>query len=132
MSSSTSLPTVTLLLLTRDPSSDAHLSPGLLSPILDPLGRGLGTVLRPVGAVVEVVTKPVANSVGSIIRPVAGPLVGEHEEKMEILGGGNKDSYVHKKESIGGKVQDAENPLGLDQTGRWGFREEEAEEEEQQ
>lgn len=48
-----------------------------------------------------------------------------------MLGGGNKDSYVHKKESIGGKVQTGENPLGLDQTGRWGFREEPDEEEEE-
>jgi len=46
--------------------------------------------------------------------------MGKEEEKAEVLGGKNKDSY-EKKESIGGKEQTGDNPLGLDQTGRWGF-----------
>ena len=42
---------------------------------------------------------------------------------MEIVGGRNKDSYAGE-EKIGGKEQTGENPLGLDQSGRWGFEEE--------
>jgi hypothetical protein len=36
----------------------------------------------------------------------------------------NKDSYESKPESIAGKEQTGDNPLGLDQTGRWGFSDE--------
>jgi len=98
---------------------------GLLSGLLDPVGSVLQTGLRPVGVPLEhAVTKPLGNAVGGITKPALGPLAGTHEEKSEVIGGGNKDSYEHKKESIGGKVQDGENPLGLDQTGRWGFRDE--------
>ncbi len=47
--------------------------------------------------------------------------MGEDHEKSEVLGGKNKDSYAQNNESIAGKEQTGENPLGLDQTGRWGF-----------
>jgi hypothetical protein len=97
---------------------------GYLAPAADPVGKGLGTVLSPVGAVVGTATKPITNTVGSITRPALGPVLGEKSEKMEVLGGDNKDSYRHGKDSLGGRVQDAENPLGLDQTGKFGFREE--------
>jgi hypothetical protein len=50
-------------------------------------------------------------------------LLGNEEERMEIVGGKNKDSYGGP-EKIGGKEQTGENPLGLDQSGRWGFEEE--------
>lgn len=49
--------------------------------------------------------------------------MGSEEEKSEVLGGKNVDSY-DKPEKIGGKEQTGENPLGLDQTGRWGFEDE--------
>ena len=81
-------------------------------------------MLSPVGAVVGTVTKPVTSTVGSITRPALGPVAGEKSEKMEVLGGDNKDSYEHGKDSLGGRVQEADNPLGLDQTGKFGFREE--------
>jgi hypothetical protein len=42
---------------------------------------------------------------------------------MEVVGGKNKDSYGGP-EKIGGKEQTGSNPLGLDQSGRWGFEEE--------
>jgi hypothetical protein len=41
---------------------------------------------------------------------------------MEVVGGKNKDSYGGP-EKIGGKEQTGDNPLGLDQSGRWGFEE---------
>lgn len=88
------------------------------------MGKGLGTVLRPVGVGVETVTKPLANTVGGITRPALGPVTGEKEEKAEVLGGNNKDSFEHGKDSLGGRLQTGDNPLGLDQTGKWGFREE--------
>lgn len=89
------------------------------------VGSVLGTALRPIGAPLEKgVTGPLGNALGGATRPALGPLLGTDEEKMEILGGKNKDSYESKPESIGGKEQTGENPLGLDQTGRWGFREE--------
>ncbi|ORY16484.1 hypothetical protein BCR34DRAFT_531734 [Clohesyomyces aquaticus] len=98
---------------------------GLLSPIGDPLGKGLGTVLRPIGAPLEKVTGPLGNALGGTTRGALGPLMGEENEKSELLGGNNKDSYESKPEKIAGKEQTGQNPLGLDQTGRWGFRDDE-------
>lgn len=63
------------------------------------------------------------NALGGATRPALGPLLGEKEERSEFLGGDNVDSYS-KKESLGGKEQTGQNPLGLDQTGRWGFQDE--------
>jgi hypothetical protein len=51
--------------------------------------------------------------------------MGEKEERSELLGGDNKDSYESRPEKIAGKEQTGDNPLGLDQTGRWGFQEDE-------
>lgn len=50
--------------------------------------------------------------------------MGKKDERAEVIGGNNKDRYEHTKESIAGKEQTGENPLGLDNTGRFGFREE--------
>lgn len=61
--------------------------------------------------------------VGGITKPVLGPLAGKQEEKMEVIGGENKDSYAHGKDKLGGRLQTGENPLGLDDTGKWGFEE---------
>ena len=96
---------------------------GPLAPVLDPVGKGLGTVLSPVGAVLGTVTKPLGNAVGGITKPALGPVTGTHEEKAEVIGGNNKDSYEHGKQSLGGRLQTGDNPLGLDQTGKWGFQE---------
>jgi len=104
--------------------ADAKANRGYLAPAADPVGKGLGTVLSPVGAVVGTATKPITSTVGGITKPALGPVTGDKSEKMEVLGGDNKDSYKHGKDSLGGRVQDAENPLGLDQTGKSGFREE--------
>jgi hypothetical protein len=97
---------------------------GPLAPVLDPVGKGVETVLSPVGIVVSTITKPVTNAVGGITRPVVGPFTGNKEEKMEVLGGKNLDSYEHGKDSMGGREQTGDNPLGMDQSGKWGFREE--------
>jgi hypothetical protein len=118
---------------------------GLLSPIGDPLGtfsipldflslcltysltnnpgKGLETGLKPVGAGLGKITEPLGNALGGATRGALGPLLGNDDERMEIVGGNNKDSY-NKPEKIAGKEQTGENPLGLDQTGRWGFRDE--------
>jgi hypothetical protein len=89
-------------------------------------GNVLGTVLRPVGAPLEKgVTGPLGNTLGGATRPALGPLMGEKQERSELLGGDNKDSYESKPESIAGKEQTGDNPLGLDQTGRWGFADDE-------
>jgi len=97
---------------------------GYLAPALDPVGNVAQKGLSPVGAVVGTIAKPVTDTVGSITKPVLGPVLGRKEDKMEVLGGDNKDSWEHGKDSLGGREQDAENPLGLDQTGKFGFREE--------
>lgn len=97
---------------------------GLLSGIGDPIGKGLETGLKPVGVALSPVTNTLGSSVGGITKPALGPLVGEKKERAEVLGGDNKDSYVHGKDSLGGRLQTGDNPLGLDQTGKWGFREE--------
>jgi len=110
--------------LHHDEAPFAHELSGFLAPVLDPVGKGLGTVLRPVGIGVETITKPIVSGVGGITRPALGPVTGEKHEKAEVLGGDNKDSYEHGKDSLGGRLQTADNPLGLDQTGKFGFREE--------
>jgi hypothetical protein len=90
------------------------------------IGSVLNTTLRPVGALLEKgVTGPLGNAIGGTTRSALGPLMGEDHEKSELLGGKNKDSYESKPESIAGKEQTGDNPLGLDQTGRWGFADDE-------
>jgi hypothetical protein len=74
--------------------------------------------------VIETVTKPVTKGVGSLTHPVLSPVTGNKEEKAEVIGGNNKDSYAHGKDSVGGRLQTGDNPLGLESTERWGFREE--------
>ena len=107
---------------TKDDDSDQKGTGGLLSSIGDPIGSTLNTALRPVGAPLEKVTGPLGNAVGGITKPALGPLMGNKDERAEVVGGNNKDSYRHKEEKIAGKEQTGQNPLGLDQTGRWGFR----------
>merc|ERR1711981_584299 len=74
------------------------------------------------GALHHAVTGTVGNVVGGVTKPVLGPIVGGKDEKMEALGGENKDSYVHGKDTVGGHMQTADNPLGLNQTGSDKFR----------
>lgn len=120
------LPKVNALLRNK-PVSITNSHPGLakgLSAVLDPVGDALGKGLRPIGAGVETLTKPVTGAVGGATRPVLGKVAGERDEKMEVLGGDNKDSYEHGKSTLGGHLQTGDNPLGLDQTGKFGFRDE--------
>lgn len=109
-----------LLIHSFHPPHDNALS----TPLTPFTGKGLESGLRPVGAGLEKITGPLGNAVGGITRPALGPLMGNKDEKMEIVGGENKDSYRTKDEKIAGKEQTGENPLGLDQTGRWGFQDE--------
>ncbi len=95
-----------------------------MAPVLDQAGKGLGTVLSPVGTVLGGITRPLGGALGSITHPALAPVAGTNEEKAEVLGGKNLDSYEHGKDGLGGRVQDASNPLGLDQTDKWGFRDE--------
>ncbi|KAH7406780.1 hypothetical protein DE146DRAFT_630069 [Phaeosphaeria sp. MPI-PUGE-AT-0046c] len=99
-------------------------SGGLLSAVGDPAGRVLNTALRPIGYPLEKgVTGPLGNAVGGGTRGVLGPLLGNEDERMEIVGGKNKDSYDSGPDKIAGKEQTGQNPLGLDQSGKWGFEE---------
>jgi hypothetical protein len=95
---------------------------GVLHNIGDPLGKVLETGLKPVGAPLGYVTKPLGDVLGSVTKPALSPVLGSKEEKMEALGGDNKDSYVHGKDTIGGHLQTGDNPLGLNQTGSDKFR----------
>jgi hypothetical protein len=88
-------------------------------------GKALNKGLRPIGAPLEKgVTGPLGSALGGTTRGALGPLMGEKDERMEVIGGNNRDSYESKPEKIAGKEQTGDNPLGLDQTGRWGFRDE--------
>lgn len=87
-------------------------------------GKALNTGLRPIGAPLEKITAPLGDALGGTTRGALGPLLGEKDERSELLGGNNKDSYESRPEKIAGKEQTGQNPLGLDQTGRWGFRDE--------
>ncbi|KAJ4376761.1 hypothetical protein N0V86_006878 [Didymella sp. IMI 355093] len=111
---------------TNEEEEESKPPQGLLSKIGDPVGNVLGTALRPVGAPLEKgLTGPLGSALGGTTRPALGPLMGEKHERSELLGGDNKDSYESKPESIAGKEQTGDNPLGLDQTGRWGFADDE-------
>ncbi|KAF2845678.1 hypothetical protein T440DRAFT_373666, partial [Plenodomus tracheiphilus IPT5] len=67
---------------------------GLLSKIGDPAGNVLGTALRPLGAPLEKgLTGPLGSALGGTTRSALGPLLGTQDEKSELLGGRNKDSY---------------------------------------
>ncbi|KAL1800941.1 hypothetical protein ACET3X_001283 [Alternaria dauci] len=109
----------------NDEQEEKKGSGGLLSTIGDPIGNVLGTALRPIGAPLEKgLTGPLGNALGGTTRPALGPLLGHEDERSELLGGKNKDSYESTPEKIAGKEQTGQNPLGLDQTGRWGFEDE--------
>lgn len=105
-----------------DPAGTSHFPPSSSqSHTHTPLGKVLGTALRPIGAPLEKgLTGPLGSALGGTTRSALGPLMGTQEEKSELLGGDNKDSYSGP-EKIGGKEQTGGNPLGLDQSGRWGF-----------
>lgn len=75
----------------------------------------------------EKITGPLGDALGGTTRGALGPLLGKEEERSELLGGKNVDSYS-KPEKIAGKEQTGQNPLGLDQTGRWGFEGDDASE----
>ncbi|KAF1813313.1 hypothetical protein P152DRAFT_457674 [Eremomyces bilateralis CBS 781.70] len=107
----------------QDPSSDQQPYRASIHHLADPAGAALSTTLQPLGSAVSTLTTPLTKAVGGITRPVLGPLTGEKEEKMEVLGGENRDSYKHGKESVAGRERTGKNPLGLEEG--WGFREEE-------
>ncbi|KAL2356279.1 hypothetical protein BJ546DRAFT_830066, partial [Cryomyces antarcticus] len=60
---------------------------GLLSPVGDPLGRGLHKALEPLGIVVSAVTQPLTDGLGSVTKPVLSPFLGTDEEKEEFYEG---------------------------------------------
>ena len=70
-------------------------------------------MLKPVGVPLGAVTKPIGDTLGGVTKPALSPFMGHKDEKMEVLGGDNKDSYVHGKDTVGGHMQTGENPLGL-------------------
>ncbi|KAF2157310.1 hypothetical protein K461DRAFT_317427 [Myriangium duriaei CBS 260.36] len=79
---------------------------GILAPIGDPLGKGLETGLSPIGAGIGKATGPVAEGASNVTKPL-----------MESLGMGDrgelKEQEAQKNETIGGKEQTGQNPLGL-------------------
>lgn len=81
---------------------------GPLSIIGDPLGSALKTTLKPtVGRLTGAVREPsgeASNRVKQVARHEVGYSEEENNKPHEELPGG---------ESIGGKTQDAKNPLGL-------------------
>lgn len=72
----------------------------------DPLGGAVEKGLKPVGDTVGTVTKPVTGVVGGLTKPVLEPTLGAPKKAQE---GGEGKGH----ESLGGKAQTAQNPLGL-------------------
>ena len=68
-------------------------------------------------------TGKIGDTLGGATKPALGPILGTKDEKAEVLGGDNKDSFVHGKDTVGGHLQTGENPLGLNTTGSDKFRE---------
>ncbi|KAJ5047046.1 hypothetical protein J3E74DRAFT_179715, partial [Bipolaris maydis] len=59
-----------------------------------PKATFLNTALRPVGAPLEkFVTGPLGEGLGGTTRGALGPLMGHEDERSELLGGKNVDSY---------------------------------------
>jgi len=55
-------------------------------------GNALSTTLRPIGGIIErTVTGPLG-ALGGAARGAIGPVLGHKEERMEILGGENKEN----------------------------------------
>ncbi|GAM83341.1 hypothetical protein ANO11243_013280 [Dothideomycetidae sp. 11243] len=79
---------------------------GLLAPLGDPLGKALETGLSPIGAGVGKVTGPAAEGASNVTKPIMDSLGmgdrGEMKQREELKG-----------ESMGGKEQTGQNPLGL-------------------
>ena len=65
-------------------------------------GNALGTGLRPLGAALETtVTGPLGNLVGEATRGTLGPFLGNREERLEILGGEDKENRKQGQENSG-------------------------------
>lgn len=79
---------------------------GLLSPLGDPLGKGVQATLSPVGAAVGGITSPIAEGASTVTSTATGAL-GIPDK------GAEKEKAAKDKESIGGKAQTGQNPLGL-------------------
>jgi hypothetical protein len=76
-----------------------------LSPLGKPLGKGLGMVARPVGGLVEPLVGGLMKS-GSAFGAAAGVGAGNMDHK-------NAAEEEEKRRPLGGKEQNADNPLGL-------------------
>ncbi|KAK3064188.1 hypothetical protein LTS18_009443 [Coniosporium uncinatum] len=88
---------------------------GLLSPIGDPIGAGLNTVLSPVGHVVSGITGSVQNATA----PYLAPMMGRKDERSKEYGGtGGKPLKMGKtkdgevKSTDGGAGENKENEDG--------------------
>lgn len=79
-----------------------------LSPIGKPLGKGLETIGKPVGGIVDPL-------VGGVMRSGAGfgDAVGVGHGNMDKRNEEKRQTREELKEPIGGKEQNADNPLGL-------------------
>lgn len=76
-----------------------------MSPVGQPIGKGLETVAKPIGGLVE---------------PIVGGLLGGGKAWGDVLNVGagnmehrNRDEEEEKRRPVGGQEQTAENPLGL-------------------
>lgn len=76
-----------------------------MAPVGKPLGKGLETVGRPLGGVIDPIVGGIMRF-GSASGAAAGVGAGNMDKK-------NEAEAEWKKESIGGKEQTRENPLGL-------------------
>jgi len=76
-----------------------------MAPVGKPLGKGLETVGRPLGGVIDPIVGGIMRF-GSASGAAAGVGAGNMDKK-------NEAEEEWKKESIGGKEQTGENPLGL-------------------
>ncbi len=76
-----------------------------LSPVGKPLGKGLGMVGKPVGGLVEPLIGGLVKS-GSAFGSAAGVGAGNMDHKHAA-------EEEERRAPVGGKEQNAENPLGL-------------------
>ena len=80
---------------------------GLLSPIGDGVGKVLETGLKPVGHVVGQVGNPAGEAMGKV--KITAKNAHGYEEKDSI----KSEKDMPGGESVGGKTQSGDNPLGL-------------------
>ncbi|KAK5116148.1 hypothetical protein LTR62_008474 [Meristemomyces frigidus] len=105
--------TVALKSINSSLTDPSPTTPGLLSPLGDPLGLVLNKALLPLGHVVGAVGKPNGDALLAVQQDAKEKMGGVSEEEEEKEAGREKREGELGGKRIGGNAQTGGNPLGL-------------------